>query len=247
MESGLETRYHSLQVGINRPFTRGLLIKGAYTLSKAENMADDDGAGVSWDSASQFHRNMAPAGFDRRHNFHIAAVYQLPWQSNGSHGNIARAIINDWQLNGTFAAFSGLPFTVTANGNIVNMPGEQQTADLVGDVGKIGEIGGSGTYYDPSAWAQPQGVRFGNTGRNQFYGPGGVNLDMSLFRSFSLGGARRLEFRVEAANITNTPKFVNPTGDVNSGNFMRINGTYGTATSGAYFERQIRFGLRFSF
>ena len=48
MESGLETRYHSLQVGINKPFTKGLLIKGAYTLSKAENMADDDGAGVSW-------------------------------------------------------------------------------------------------------------------------------------------------------------------------------------------------------
>src|SRR4029453_15380092 len=112
MESGLETRYQSLQVGINKPFTKGLLIKGAYTLSKAENMADDDGAGVSWDSPSNFDRNMALAGFDRTHNFHIAAVYQLPWQSNGSHGNVARAIINDWQLNGTFAAFSGTPFTV---------------------------------------------------------------------------------------------------------------------------------------
>ena len=248
MESGLETRYHSLQIGINKPFTKGLLIKGAYTLSKAENMADDDGAGVSWDSPSQFDRNMALAGFDRTHNFHVAAVYQLPWQSNGgSHGNIARALINDWQINGTFAAFSGTPFTVTANGNIVNMPGEQQTADLVGEVTHIGEIGGSGTYYDPAAWAQPQGVRFGNTGRNQFRGPGGVNLDMSLFRAFPMGGAKRLEFRVEAANITNTPKFVNPTGDVNSGSFMRITGTFGTATTGAYFERQIRFGLRFSF
>ena len=108
MESGLETRYHSLQVGINKPFTKGLLIKGAYTLSKAENMADDDGAGVSWDSPSQFDRNMALAGFDRTHNFHVAAVYQFPWQSNGgSHGNVARALINDWQINGTFAAFSG--------------------------------------------------------------------------------------------------------------------------------------------
>jgi hypothetical protein len=70
---------------------------------------------------------------------------------------------------------------------------------------------------------------------------------MSLFRAFPMGGARRLEFRVEAANITNTPKFVNPTSDVNSGSFMRINGTFGTATSGAYFERNIRLGLRFSF
>ena len=248
MESGLETRYHSLQVAINRPFTKGLLLKGAYTLSKAENMADDDGAGVTFNSPSEFHRNFALAGYDRTHNFHIAAVYQLPWQSNGNgHGNIARAIVNDWQLNGTFAAFSGTPFTVTANGNIVNTPSNQQTADLVGEVSKIGEIGGSGTYYDVAAWAQPQGVRFGNTGRNQFRGPGGVNLDLSLFRSIPLGGVRRLELRVEAANVTNTPKFVNPNGDVTSGNFMRINGTFGTATSGAYFERNIRFGVRFAF
>ena len=59
-----------------------------------------------------------------------------------------------------------------------------QTANLVGEVRKIGEIGASGTYYDKAAWAQPQGVTFGDTGRNQFYGPGGVNLDMSLFRGF---------------------------------------------------------------
>ena len=152
-------------------------------------MADDDGAGVSFNSPSEFDRNMALAGYDRTHNFHVAVVYQLPWQSDdGSHGNVFRAIVNDWQINGTFAAFSGTPFTVTANGAIVNMPGNQQTADLVGDVTKIGEIGASGTYYDPAAWAQPQGVRFGNTGRNQFRGPGAVNLDMSLFRAFPMGG-----------------------------------------------------------
>ena len=77
-------------------------------------MADDDGAGVNFNSPSEFHRNMALAGYDRTHNFHVAVVYQLPWQSDaGRHGNIVRAIVNDWQVNGTFAAFSGTPFTVT--------------------------------------------------------------------------------------------------------------------------------------
>ena len=192
---------------------------------------------------------MALAGFDRTHNFHVAAVYQLPWQSNGgSHGNVARALINDWQLNGTFAAFSGTPFTVTANGNVVNMPGKRRRPTWSARSTTVGEIGGSGFYYDPAAWAQPQGVRFGNTGRNQFRGPGGVNLDMSLFRAFPVGGARRLEFRVEASNITNTPKFRNP----NSGRDQRQLHAHRrarprTATTGTYFERRIRFGLRFSF
>jgi hypothetical protein len=240
----LKTRYHSLQIALNKPFTKGLLLKGAYTLGQAKNMADDDGwTGVSWNTPSEFHRNYALAGFDRKHNVHVGFVYQLPWQSEGGYGNIGKAIVSDWQVNGVFAAFSGTPFTVGGNNSVsVNTPSNSQTADLVGDVKKIGEVGASGLFYDRNAWAQPTGVRFGNTGRNQFRGPGAVNLDASLFRSFPVGGARRIEFRVEAQNVTNTPKFGGPNTDVNSGNFMRILGTLN-----GYPERQIRLGLRFSF
>ena len=38
--------YHSLQMALNRPFKNGLLLKGAYTLSKALNQVDDDGRAV---------------------------------------------------------------------------------------------------------------------------------------------------------------------------------------------------------
>jgi hypothetical protein len=239
----LKTRYQSLQVAINRPFTRGLLLKGAYTLSKARNMTDEEGStSISFNTPSQIHRNMALAGYDRTHNFQLGFLYQLPWKRDAGYENVASAVISDWQLNGVFGAFSGTPFTVTGSGAVVNTPGNTQTADLVGDVKKIGEIGASGTYYDPAAWRQPTGVRFGNTERNQFRGPGGVNLDLSIFRSFPLGGSRRLEFRGEASNITNTPKFGNPNGDVNSGNFMRILGLLN-----GYDQRQFRLGLRFSF
>ena len=37
------SRYHSLQMAVNRPFKDGLLLKGAYTFSKALNETDDDG------------------------------------------------------------------------------------------------------------------------------------------------------------------------------------------------------------
>jgi Carboxypeptidase regulatory-like domain/TonB dependent receptor len=244
----LKTRYHALQVGVNRPFTKGLLLKGAYTLSRSKNMADDDGwVGLTWNSASQIDRNYALAGFDRTHNVQMGFVYQLPLRGSGSYDGIVKAIAADWQLSGVFAAFSGRPFTVTANGAVVDMPGNQQTADLVGDVRKVGEIGASGTYLDPSAWAQPTGVRFGNTGRNQFRGPGGVNLDMGIFRGFPLGGSRRMEVRLQAANVTNTPKFGQPNTDVTSGSFMRITGAASGETFGSYGERQIQLGVRFEF
>jgi hypothetical protein len=124
----------------------------------------------------------------------------------------------------------------------LNTPGNTQTADLVGDVRKIGDIGAAGYYFDPSAWVQPEGVRFGNTRLNQFRGPGGWNLDLSVFRSFSLGATRRIEARVEASNVTDTPKFANPTSNLQSGDFMRIFLLYN-----AYAERQIRLAVRYSF
>ena len=39
----LPTEYHSLQVAINRPFNKGFMLKGAYTLSKSMNETDADG------------------------------------------------------------------------------------------------------------------------------------------------------------------------------------------------------------
>jgi hypothetical protein len=239
----LKTDYKSLQIALNKPFTHGLLFKGAYTLSKAMNMSDGDGrATLSYNTPSELHRNYAPAGFDRRHNFQLGFAYALPWQSQGSYENIAKAIIGDWQINGVFAAFSGTPFNVTANGSVLNTPGSMQTADQVGDFNIVGDIGAAGVWFDRAAFAQPTGVRFGNVGRNQFYGPGAYNLDLSLFRMFPLGGSRRLEARIEAGNVLNHAVYGNPQGSITSGTYGQI-----TGINGNYPERQVRLGLRFTF
>jgi hypothetical protein len=232
-----KTTYHALQVGLTRPFTQGLLLKGHYTLSRSKALRTN----YELPTPEAQDRNWALANGDRPHVFQMAFVYQLPWRGTGGH-SIARALINDWQVNGIFGAFSGSPFTVTADGNTLNTPGNTQTADLVGDVRKIGDIGAAGTYFDPGAWAQPEGVRFGNTRINQFRGPGGWNLDLSVFRSFRLTGTHRIEARVEANNVTNKTKFGNPNGNLQSGDFMRIFGLYG-----AYAERQVRLAVRYSF
>jgi hypothetical protein len=118
----------------------------------------------------------------------------------------------------------------------------------------IGDKGDSGFYFDPAPFSQPQGARLGNTGRNQFRGPGNWNIDFSIFRGFPIGGAgKRLEFRTEFFNLTNTPMWGLPNRDVTANNFGRVttvgndgqgNGSPRDSGSG---ERQIRFGLRFQF
>ena len=251
----LKTEYNSLQVALNKRMSHGLLVKGAYTLSKAMNETDNDGrATLNFNIPSELYRNWAPAGFDRRHNFQLGFVYQLPWQSTNGYGNLAQALAKDWQLNGTFAAFSGNPFTMTAAGTSLNtpnngFPNNTNTADLVGSFNVTDKIGSGGAWFDTTQFAQPTGVRFGNTGRNQFYGPGGYNLDLSLFRSFPMGGQRRLEARIEASNILNVPVFANPQALLTSGTFGQITGIAGgtALTNAAYVERQIRLGVRFAF
>jgi len=257
----LPTQYNSLQVALNKPFTRGFLLKGAYTLSKAMNASDNDGrATLTFNSPSQcgcavgndgdrLGRNWAPAGFDRRHNLQLGFVYMLPWQSSGGYGGVGRALASDWQINGVFAAFSGNPFTMTGSGTLVNMPSNQQTADLVGTYTVQGNNAPNGNYFDTSAFAQPTGVRFGNTGRNQFYGPGGNNLDLSVFRIFPIGGQRRLEARWEIGNVFNSVVAANPQNNVTSGTFGQITGIAGTSslTNAPYPERQMRLAVRFSF
>ena len=73
-------RYHALQMAVNRPFKGGFLLKGAYTFSKALNETDDDGwVALTWNQASQLHRNYARAGYDRPHMLQMGFVYELPF------------------------------------------------------------------------------------------------------------------------------------------------------------------------
>jgi len=255
----LKTDYKSLQVALNKPFTKGFMFKGAYTLSKAMNESDNDGRAVlDFNTPSELYRNWGPAGFDRRHNFQLGFAYALPWQSAGSgYGSVGGALAKDWQINGTYAAFSGNPYTMLAAGTSLNTPGNNpgnntagaNTADQVSDYTITNNIGNEGPWFNTSSFAQPTGVRFGNTGRNQFYGPGGQSLDLSVFRAFPVGGTRRLEARLEMGNLFNIPVFANPTNNLTSATYGQITGIAGgtALTNAAYIERQIRLGLRFSF
>ncbi|HEU4935395.1 MAG TPA: hypothetical protein VFT39_03005 [Vicinamibacterales bacterium] len=100
----LKTDYESLQIALNKPFTHGLLLKGAYTLSKSMNQTDNDGrATLTWNTPSELWRNWAPAGFDRRHNFQLGFAYALP-RYCGSRS--ARVPLRSCVLGAIYSAFS---------------------------------------------------------------------------------------------------------------------------------------------
>jgi hypothetical protein len=245
MSSG---NYHSLQIAINRRFVNGFFVKGAYTFSKAMNVGDDAGSGSYWADPALGWRNQANAGYNRPHVFQWATLYQLPFGNDSD--NAAAMILRNWQINGIFSINSNSNATVTGDGGILNASGNPQTADQVGEIKNLGNIGPEGTYYDPSAFAQPNRVPgvsctdidcYGTSGRNILRGPTHINLDLSLFRAFNITEWLRGEFRAEMFNATNTPHFSGPNTSVTSSNFMKI-----LSTDSNFPARTVRGAIKFS-
>jgi hypothetical protein len=239
-------RYNSLQVAVNRPFKNGFLLKGAYTLSRAMNVGDDDGAAYPWAQPSQFSRNYAPAGFDRTHVAQMGFVYQIPFMKT-STSPIAY-VFKDWQVNGIAAWLSGRPFSIGGTNGGLQQSGGLQTINVVGDAKPgFGEAGPDERWYDPAAFAQPVGATWGNSGRNAFRAPGNWNLDASLFRTIPFGANKHVELRIESQNVMNHPQWGTPNTSFTDPNFMKIR-DYAGGSQGAWrAPRTVQLGVRFAF
>jgi hypothetical protein len=252
--------YNSLQTSLQRRFANGFTFQAAYTRSKQiGTCCDDSGDGGPAIPIPQYaNLNRALMGSDRPNNLRMTGIYQLPFGKGKAMLNSGRAlsaVVGGWQVNGAFSAYSGSPFSVSASATSLNASGSTQRADQVmADVGYTGNIN---EWFNPLAFAQVTTARFGTAGFDTLRGPGVINVDASLFRTFKLGERLAAQFRLEALNLTNTPHFSNPGSSVSSmslnpdgtvkalGGYTTITGT--SAGSRLTDERYLRFGLRISF
>ena len=228
--AGFSSNYESLQTQLNRRFSKGLSITTAFTWSKTLNYATGDDGGLQF-FASPLRRNYAPADFDRRLNYEQSFTYELPAGRGHRFFNTgpSQFLLGGWKASGIVSIVSGIPFMVNANSGSLNTPGTAQTANLVAPYRVLHGIGTANKWFDPTAFGQPTGVTVGNVGRNQFYGPGFVQDNLSLFKSFPLFREASIETRIEAFQLSNTPQFANPnTGTLSASNFGTITGTLGS-------------------
>jgi hypothetical protein len=171
--------------------------------------------------------------FDQRQNLFLLGI----WRCDGR-----RLLTRGWRVSWMAAFRTGFPYTVTSpipNSAYGASEVETQRADLTNPAGAIlaNPVAGSGGVYlsNPSAFSVPQvpGV-VGNTGRNEFTGPGLYNLDFSLGRSFAVPRLRegtRITIRADAFNILNHANLNNPNSLVGSADFgLATYGRQGTAS-----------------
>ena len=222
-----ESNFQSLQVKAARRFARQSF-QAAYTFGKnLDNGPAPFNLGHNLNShnqpqdALQLALERAPADNDVRHNLVVSYTYELPF----FHG---RRWLGGWQVNGIFAARSGLPVNVVRNPQDTGYEGLRPDVTLNPNL-----PGGQRTlvrYFNTAAFSK---TRFtgahkhdlGTAGRNLVRGPGFVNLDFSAFKELALREQTRLQLRFEFFNLTNTPHFANPVGNMSDGRFGSITQT----------------------
>src|SRR5262249_20288928 len=138
-----KSRYHALQVALKRSFTRGFALKGAYTLSRAKNMADEDGwVGLDYNHPLVYDLNYSLAGFDRTHIFQIGSIWDVPIFRDRS--DLIGRVLGGWQANGIFAAYSGTPYSIGGTNTALNCQGcGAIRINISGDPAPSGSVGSS--------------------------------------------------------------------------------------------------------
>jgi hypothetical protein len=259
LEDQANSIYNALQITARRT-VGNLTLSVAYTYSHSIDDSSDryDNAFVnSYDVAT----NRASSNFDVRHNLAISYVYGLPlFKGSG----LSHALLGGWQISGITIAQTGTPFSVT-NGTdfgdaagVANGVGTGSRPDIVGDphasvASNVPTVRGP-LLFNPAAYAAPTGLTFGNVGRNTLTGPGRFNFDFGLFKRFSFGETRALDFRWENFNIFNHTQYNGVTNSMdcvgagfNAGDSSCIGSSSFLHASGAHLARRMQFGLRFQF
>jgi hypothetical protein len=210
LEESASSIYHALETSVRRN-VGGLQLDVSYTYSHSidDSSSARDALYLNSYNLAAFR---ASSNFDQRHLFNFGYVYDLPlFRSPG----LAHKLLGGWQWSGIATIQSGTPFSVingvrpdnagVANG--VASGAAQSFPDLVGDpkagITNFSFPGFGPLFYNPSAFAAPRGLTFGDTPRNFLTNPRRTNFDMALFKHFAIKENIAFEFRAEAFNVFN--------------------------------------------
>lgn len=164
--------------------------------------------------------------------FTASAIYSLPWlqRATGWKGTA----FGGWQLSNITTVRDG--YSLTPGLSIPNQ-GNAARPNLTGQ-----STGGPKTvaeWFNTAAFAAPAAGYFGNAGTGSIRGPGLINFDLTLQKTFRIREKMGLEFRAEVFNIFNHTNFTTVSTNYGAG-------TFGQVTAAAD-PRIMEFALRFHF
>lgn len=208
--------YHSLQMRVEKRFTRTYTAQMSYTWSK--NM-----------EATEFMNLQDPTPYevvsalDRTHRITASGIWEIPYgrgrQFGGSSHPIMNGIFGGWQLNSAWQHQSGAPLgfgNAIFNGDLKNvvLPGNQRSVDQWFNV--------DAGFERNNALQLASNLRRFPLRFNGIRGPVQDRLDFGLIKNFRITERFVLQFRAETFNALNFANLANPNTSVTQGAFGTI-------------------------
>jgi hypothetical protein len=265
--------YNSLQVSFRKRFSSDFSFDLNYTYGHSIDTASGNettGSGYGGTlilNPLVLRENRANSDFDIRHIVNFNYIWGLPVGKGkrffGNAGRLANGILGGWQFAGIFRFNTGLPSgqpyddarwatNWNVQSNTVALKALQTTPTRTGDPNLFGDpVAAYTSYRNPIPGEQ------GN--RNILRDPSYIVFDSGLSKSFSVTESKKVIFRWDVFNVTNTQRFTGVDGDgfglpkdpflfnpaTGSGNGPPS--TFGNLTAIQGTPRIMQFALRFEF
>jgi hypothetical protein len=226
-----DSKYESLQVHLEKRFSRGLTFGASYTYASYLADTGNPNGGGNGDIQNHFciACNWGATPDSYRHVLSVNQVYDLPFGPHRTHlrSGPLGYILGDWTINGIWTAQSGPAFTPLLGTTVSNsagggtqrpdrvasgyLPAGQQTIDH---------------WFDTAAFVAPAQFTFGNSGTGILTGPSYFNVDLGLVRHFSIRERFGLDLRGEWFNAFNHANFNSPNASIGTGQAGVISSTF---------------------
>jgi hypothetical protein len=151
--------------------------------------------------------------FDTRLNFTAFWTYDIPG------GHRWKLLTSGWQTSGFISLHSGQPFNFGAG---TQRPGVNVIAYPYAGINQTFVAGVGEQWVNPAAFCVagstgcPGNPLQGNLGRNAIYGPGFADVDLSVFKNFTIRERLHLQLRAEMFNVFNRINLATGAGSVGS-------------------------------
>lgn len=218
-----DSYYDALELEVTKKLSHSFEVQGAYTWGRA---IDEGTSGFTGDAfANGLKSSLAwfnplldrgPADFNIQQQLSVNALWQIH-----APGTLPKEawLLGGWQLGGIYSIRTGTPFSLQLGGDPL---GEDNTQpyDFPNRIKGSGcespvNAGNFTNYIKSQCFAFPNpSTLLGNAGRNSLYGPGLVDLDVSVFKNNyikRISDTFNVQLRAELFNVLNRVNLASPT------------------------------------
>lgn len=222
IESDANSNYHSLQVQLNKRFSKGVQFTTAYTwahsIDEVSDLFDLGGAPALPQDSYNRAAERGDSNFDIRHRFAYSLIWELP-------GFSRKDVLGGWQLASTGSYQTAQPYSVLF----------------------CCDINRDGNASDRISFLNASGANPGSAPRNTFRGDDLSVINLAVNKIIAIGENNKLEIRTEFFNLFNRSNFGIPINRLFFGNVGIEPLTQKNYTDTRTPARTIQFALKYSF